>query len=85
MQMVFDFLNKSGIKHQFPRALKYWVKRTQTKTYRKDFEKHPDKTINDLGLGTDPDSYFILRCRGPLTALQISKSNIQCFSLITTE
>ncbi|XP_069194266.1 uncharacterized protein [Procambarus clarkii] len=32
-EMVFDFMNKMGIKYRFPSAIKYWVKQAQQETY----------------------------------------------------
>ncbi|XP_069195602.1 uncharacterized protein [Procambarus clarkii] len=65
-QVVFDFLKKIGIKHNFPSALRYWVKRAQTDTFGTEIDNVPKKLQHDLGLWLDTDNYNLIRCGGRL-------------------
>ncbi|XP_069176110.1 uncharacterized protein [Procambarus clarkii] len=72
-QEVFDFLNKIEIKHQFPNALRYWVKRAQTDAFGIEFDTVPKKLQNDLGLWTDTNNYNLIKCRDHLQHANIDR------------
>ncbi|XP_069169629.1 uncharacterized protein [Procambarus clarkii] len=65
-EIVFDFLNKVGIKYRFPRRIKYWVKRAQQQTYGRKYGHLPDKLSKSLGLWYDSNNHNIFRCGGRL-------------------
>ncbi|XP_069187100.1 uncharacterized protein [Procambarus clarkii] len=65
-EMVFDFINKMGIKYRFSSSIKYWVKQAQQQTYGNEYEHLPEKLSKSLGIWLDSDNYNILRCGGRL-------------------
>ncbi|XP_069191701.1 uncharacterized protein [Procambarus clarkii] len=71
-ELVFDFINKVGIKYRFPSSIKYWVKQAQQETYGKEYEHLPERLSKSLGIWLDSDSYNILRCGGRLLHAEIN-------------
>ncbi|XP_069159809.1 uncharacterized protein [Procambarus clarkii] len=71
-EMVFDFINKMGIKYRFPSSIKYWVKQAQQQTYGKEYEHLPEKLSKSLGIWLDSDNYNILRCGRRLLHAEIN-------------
>ncbi|XP_069164574.1 uncharacterized protein [Procambarus clarkii] len=71
-EMVFDFINKMGIKYRFPSSIKTWVKQAQQETYGKEYEHLPERLSKSLGIWRDSDNYNILRCGGRLLHAEIN-------------
>ncbi|XP_069184623.1 uncharacterized protein [Procambarus clarkii] len=71
-EMGFDFINKMGIKYQFPSSIKYWVKQAQQETYGKEYEHLPERLSKSLGIWLDSDNYNILRCGERLLHAEIN-------------
>ncbi|XP_069190223.1 uncharacterized protein [Procambarus clarkii] len=70
-QVIFAFLNKMGIKYQFPSPIKYWVKQAQMEIYGRNYERLSEKLVRSLGIWFDSDNYNILRCGGRLQHAEI--------------
>nr|XP_053651685.1 uncharacterized protein LOC128701789 [Cherax quadricarinatus] len=75
-RLVFKFISKMNISHNFPHPLKYWLQRVQEETYRDEIKFMMDgkivkgSIIEKLGLYLEDD---VIRCRGRLQNAELGE------------